>query len=235
MISSSSKRSRPVALATIATALAICVGGASGCGYSGTPVAAVPDSFVVALETSRGRADVMVRKNWSPLGVGRFYDLVNEKHFDGGRFFRVLPNFIAQFGLSGDPAVDKAWNGRGIDDEPVKHTNSRGTLSFASGGPGTRSSQLFFNLKDNSALDAMNGGYPPIGEVVSGLPAIDSLYSGYGEATPKSGSQLGKEGPVQDSIVAEGNAYLERGWPKLDFIKTARVAQRWPAAGAKAP
>jgi hypothetical protein len=81
----------------------------------------------------------------------------------------------------------------------------------------------------------MNGGYPPIGEVVSGMPAIDSLYAGYGDATPKSGTQLGREGPVQDSIIAQGGAYLERGWPKLDFIKTARIAQQWPAPGAKTP
>jgi len=234
MISSSSRGSRPVAFGLIVAGAAISVSMAGACkSYSGTPVAAVPDSFVVAMETSRGRVDVMIRKNWSALGAGRFYDLLNEKHFDGARFFRVLPNYIAQFGLSGNPAVDQVWRSRGIDDEPVKHTNAHGTLTFAKGGPNTRSTQLFFNLKDNSPLDSL--GFAPIGEVVTGLSSIDSLYSGYGDATPKSGTQLGKEGPVQDSIVAQGTAYLERGWPKLDFIKTARIVQQWTAAGGKTP
>jgi peptidyl-prolyl cis-trans isomerase A (cyclophilin A) len=233
MTAHGARGSRAIAFA-IATMVVLGVLMNSGCNsYKGTSVAAVPDSFVVSLETSRGRADVMVRKDWSPLGAGRFYDLVNEKHFDNARFFRVLPNYIAQFGLSGDPAVDKAWRTRGIDDEPVKHTNAHGTLTFAQGGANTRSSQLFFNLKDNPPLDGL--GFAPIGEVTSGLGAIDSLYSGYGDATPKSGTQLGREGPVQDSIIAQGNAYLERGWPKLDLIKTARIVQQWPQAGAKTP
>jgi peptidyl-prolyl cis-trans isomerase A (cyclophilin A) len=233
MIYSSSRGPRSIAFGLIAIGLVVCVSLVGSCRrYSGTPAAAVPDSFVVAFETSRGRADVMVRKSWSPLGAGRFYDLVNEKHFDGARFFRVIPNFIAQFGLSGDPEVDKVWRSRGIDDEPVKHTNARGTLTFAQGGSNTRSTQLFFNLKDNPPLDSL--GFSPIGELASGSSVIDSLYSGYGDATLKSGTQLGKEGPVQDSIVAKGNAYLERGYPKLDYIKTARIVQQWPALGAKA-
>lgn len=231
MIVPRSVGARSIAFATIAIVFASSILG--GCNsYKGTAVAAVPDSFVVSFETSRGRADVMVRKAWSPLGAGRMYDLVNEKHFDGARFFRVLPHFIAQFGLSGDPAVDRTWLRRTIDDEPVSHTNAHGTLTFAQGGPGSRSSQLFFNLKDNPALDSV-GGFSPIGEITSGLSSIDSLYSGYGDATPRSGSQLGHEGPVQDSILAQGNAYLERGWPKLDFVKTARIVQRWPAGEAK--
>lgn len=234
MTASASRGSRSIAFASGAIVFASIISMVGGCtSYKGTAVAAVPDSFVVSFETSRGRADVMVRKPWSPLGAGRFYDLVNEKHFDGARFFRVLPHYIAQFGLSGDPTSDNVWRNRTIDDEPVTHTNAHGTLTFARGGPNSRSSQLFFNLRDNPALDSL-AGFSPIGEVASGLSSIDSLYSGYGEATPRSGSQLGEEGPVQDSILVGGNAYLERGWPKLDFIKTARIVQRWPAE-AKAP
>jgi peptidyl-prolyl cis-trans isomerase A (cyclophilin A) len=234
MIASDSRGLRSIAFASIAIVFASFISIAGGCNsYKGTTLAAVPDSFVVSFETSRGRADVMVRKSWSPLGAGRFYDLLNEKHFDGARFFRVLPHYIAQFGLSGDPTVDKTWLRRTIDDEPMTHANAHGTLTFARGGAASRSSQLFFNLKDNLGLDSL-GGFGPIGEVTAGLSAIDSLYSGYGDATPRSGSQLGKEGPVQDSILVGGNAYLERGWPKLDFIKTARIVQRWPAE-AKAP
>ena len=151
-----------------------------------------PDSFVVAFETSRGRVDVMARKEWAPIGVTRFYELIAEKHFDGARFYRVLRHYIAQFGLSGDPTVDRAWRGRRIEDEPVKHTNARGTVSFARGDPGTRSVQLFFNLNDNRQLDTTSGfGFPPIAEVVSGMPVLDSLYFGYGEAAPRSGSYAG--------------------------------------------
>jgi peptidyl-prolyl cis-trans isomerase A (cyclophilin A) len=203
----------------------------------GTPLAAVPDSFAVALETTRGRIDVMARKNWSPIAVGRLYDLVNEKHFDGARFFRVIKGYVAQFGLSGVPSVDSAWRKRTIDDEPVKHPNVRGTISFARGGKHTRSAQLFINLVDNQMLlDTLSGfGFPPVAEIVTGMAAVDSLYSGYGDAAPRSGEQPGREGPNQDSIIAQGNAYLERGWPKLDRIITARIVQQWPATAPTAP
>jgi peptidyl-prolyl cis-trans isomerase A (cyclophilin A) len=185
-----------------------------------------PDSFVVALETSRGRVDIMARKHWAPIGVHRFHTLVNDKHFDDARFFRVLEDFVAQFGLAGDPKANDAWASRCLADEPAKHANTRGTLTFAIGGPETRSTQMFINLKDNANLGA---DFAPIGEVVSGMDAVDSLYSGYGDAAPRSGPQYGLEGPRQDSIGRQGNAYLLRGWPKLDYIKTARVVQEWPA------
>ena len=193
------------------------------------PGTSVPDSFVVAFETSRGRVDVMARKAWAPNGVGRFFELVNTKFFDDARFFRVLKGFVAQFGMSGDTKVNEAWRHRCLADEPVKHSNTRGTISFARGGPGTRSTQMFFNLVDNPVLDTLEGlGFSPIAEVVSGISVVDSLYSDYGESSPRSGPQFGAEGPRQDSIAAQGNAYLVRGWPKLDYIKTARVVQRWP-------
>ena len=185
----------------------------------------VPDSFVVAFETSRGRFDVMARKAWAPIGVGRLYELVQSRHFDDARFFRVIKGFAAQFGLAGDPKVNDAWKRRCIADEPVHHANTRGSLSYGSGGPGTRSVQLFINLADNKTLDS--SGFAPIAEVVSGMSVVDSLYSGYGDAAPRSGPQYGLEGPRQDSIMAQGTAYLMRGWPKLDYIKTARVAREW--------
>jgi peptidyl-prolyl cis-trans isomerase A (cyclophilin A) len=188
----------------------------------------VPDSFLVAFETSRGRFDVMARKHWAPIGVDRLYTLVRARYYDDARFFRVVKDFVAQFGLAADPKLTAAWKLRCIADEPVKHTNSRGTIAYARGGPGTRSVQLFVNLKDNPKLDSLNGfGFPPIAEVVSGMAVVDSLYSGYGEAAPRSGSQPGREGPSQDSIAKQGNAYLVSGWPKLDYIKTARVVKEW--------
>jgi len=192
------------------------------------PNVAVPDSFVVAFETSRGRFDVMARTQWAPAGVDRFYTLVGARHFDNARFFRVVKDFVAQFGLSGDPAADSAWKIRRIADEPVRHTNARGTIAYARGGPGTRSMQLYVNLKNNPRLDTLNGfGFPPIAEVVEGMSVVDSLYSGYGDGAPRSGPRPGREGPSQDSIMRQGNAYLRRGWPKLDYIKTARVVREW--------
>jgi peptidyl-prolyl cis-trans isomerase A (cyclophilin A) len=209
--------------------LACSLPGQSDCTHVTPAVAGVPDSFVVAFETSRGRFDVLARKAWSPLGVGRFYELVQAKFFDGDRFFRVIKNFVAQFGLSGDPATNDKWQGQCFDDEPVQHPNTRGTVAFARDGAATRSGQLFVNLKDNPKLDTLSTfGFPPIGEVVQGMAVVDSLYNGYGEAAPRSGSQYGREGPSQDSIAARGNAYLAAGWPKLDYIKTARVVEQWP-------
>jgi peptidyl-prolyl cis-trans isomerase A (cyclophilin A) len=219
-------------LAVVAAAMAMmtaCLSWPFGCRQEGlNPNIAVPDSFLVRFETSRGPVDVMARKQWSPIGVDRLYTLVGNKYYDDARFFRVVKNFVAQFGLSGNPKLTEAWRLRCIADEPVKHTNSRGTIAYERGGPGTRSVQLFFNLADNPKLDTLGGfGFPPIAEVVSGMQAVDSLYSGYGDSAPRSGAQPGREGPAQDSISRQGNAYLNRGWPKLDFIKTARIIKEW--------
>jgi peptidyl-prolyl cis-trans isomerase A (cyclophilin A) len=189
---------------------------------------AVPDSFVVAFETTRGRFDVMARKNWAPTGVDRLYSLIRSRHYDNARFFRVVKDFVAQFGLSGNPRIDDAWKIRRIADEPVRHTNARGTIAYARGGPGTRTVQLFINLRANPRLDTLSGfGFPPIAEVVDGMAVVDSLYSGYGDGAARGGPQPGHAGPSQDSISMQGNAYLLRGWPKLDYIKTARVVKEW--------
>jgi peptidyl-prolyl cis-trans isomerase A (cyclophilin A) len=191
----------------------------------------VPDSFLVAFETSRGRFDVMARKAWAPNGVDRFYMLVGSRYYDGARFYRVVKDFVAQFGMAANPTVTAAWRVRAIADEPVRHTNARGTIAYARGGPGTRTAQLYINLKDNARLDTLNGfGFPAFAEVVSGMNVIDSLYSGYGEATPRTGAVAGRSGPQQDSIGRQGNAYLARGWPRLDYIRTARIVREWRPA-----
>ena len=177
-----------------------------------------PDSFVVAFETTRGRFDVMAHTAWAPNGADRFYTLVGNHYYDGASFYRVVKDFVAQFGMAADPRVTAAWRPRAIADEPVRHTNARGTIAYARGGPGTRTTQLYINLKDNARLDTLNGfGFPAFGEVVSGLSVVDSLYSGYASRPP------------QDSIARQGNAYLARAWPRLDYIRSARLLRAWRA------
>lgn len=170
--------------------------------------ATAPDSFRVAFETTRGKFVVQINRAWAPLGADRFYQLVDKHFYDGARFFRVVPGFVAQFGLSADPKDNATWDTR-IPDDSVKQKNLRGTLTFATQGPNTRTHQMFFNLVDNVRLDGM--GFAPIGKVVSGMAVVDSLYGGYGED------------PIQDFIQSQGESYLQRTFPKLDKIKSARV------------
>lgn len=179
--------------------------------------AASPDSFIVTFETSAGEFDVRVRRAWSPLGADRFHWLSSNQFFEGARFFRVVPNFIVQFGLTGIPELDEAWLDRSLRDEPVVEPNRRGTIVFATGGPNTRSTQMFINLVDNPQLDMM--GFAPFGEVVRGMDVVDRLYSGYGEGAPMG------NGPDQGRIFNEGNAYLSAQFPALDSIVRTRVTR----------
>lgn len=182
-----------------------------------------PDSFDVRVESSRGPFVIRVHRAWSPLGADRFHYLVRSKYYDETRFFRVVGGFVAQWGLSGDSAVNAAWAGKSIPDEPVRASNTRGRVSYARGGPNTRSVQLYVNLVDNVRLDTVSTfGFPPIGEVVTGMDAVDSLTSEYGGSA---GRRL--PGPSQDSIRVRGNAYLAREFPDLDYIRTARIAREW--------
>ncbi|HVH66457.1 MAG TPA: peptidylprolyl isomerase [Gemmatimonadales bacterium] len=171
-----------------------------------------PDSFLVALTTSRGAVIIAVHRDWAPRGVDRLYQLVRARFYDEARFFRVIPRFVAQFGLPADPRRRQPWS-RSIPDDPVRHPNVHGMLTFATAGPNTRTTQLFINLADNRRLDAL--GFAPIGRVIKGLAIVDSLNGEYGEA------------PSQDEIERQGNAYLTRSFPKLDYIRTARVAREW--------
>jgi peptidyl-prolyl cis-trans isomerase A (cyclophilin A) len=216
---------RPATIRMIAAGMLAAVGACSGPSpirRAGERAVIAPDSFRVAFETTRGRFDVVARRAWAPAGVDRFYDLVRRRFYDDVSFFRVVPGFVAQFGLSGDLRVSDAWRAQTIQDEPVRETNRRGRISFARGGRNTRTVQLFINLRDNPRLDTLNAfGFPPIAEVVAGMEVVDSLYSGYGEALPRG------RGPVQDSIRAQGKAYLARGFPRLDYIRRARVVREW--------
>jgi len=170
-----------------------------------------PATFRVNFDTSRGPVVIEVTRADAPIGADRFYNLVKANYFEGVRFFRVIPGFMAQFGLAADPAASKTWDVP-IQDDPVKASNVRGTLTFAAtGAPNSRSTQLFINFGDNSRLDSQR--FAPFGKVVSGMEYVDQIYSGYGES------------PDQGRITNEGNAYLEKEFPRLDYIKTARIAQ----------
>lgn len=168
-----------------------------------------PDSFRVAFETTRGRFVVEAHRSWAPKGVDRFFELVSVGALDDNAFFRVVPNFIVQFGAPGDPKVNAHWNSLRIADDPPAQKNLRGTIAFATEGPGTRTNQLFVNLADNTHLDRI--GFAPIGRVVDGMGVVDSIFAGY------------REKPEYHLLATLGNEYLRRIFPKLDYVTTARI------------
>ena len=178
--------------------------------------AQAPQRFKVKFATSKGDFVVEVHRDWARLGADRFFNLVKAGYYDDVRFFRVIPGFMVQFGIHGTPAVNARWKTANLpDDAPGKASNERGMLSFATAGPGTRTTQVFINFRDNKRLDAM--GFTPFAKVVQGMEVVDKLHAGYGEGAP---SGLG---PSQDRIASEGNAYLAKEFPRLDFIKKASV------------
>lgn len=189
--------------------LAFTLGCEKGVGGHELSTAAAPDSFRVAFRTSRGTFVVESRRAWAPHGVDRFHQLVSERFFDDNRFFRVLPGFIAQFGASDDRDRNEAWEEAKLPDDSAAMQNLRGTLAFAHLGPGTRTHQLFVNLKDNASLDGQ--GFVPVARVIEGMGVVDSLYDEYGDD------------PKYHMIARLGNKYLGRMFPKLDYIETARV------------
>jgi peptidyl-prolyl cis-trans isomerase A (cyclophilin A) len=176
-----------------------------------------PAKYSVNLDTSKGPVVIEVHRDWAPVGADRFYNLVKNGYYDNTRFYRVIEGFMAQIGIQGTPAIDAPWINARIKDDPVKESNKRGFVSFATGGPNTRTTQFFINYRDNSNLDKM--GFAPFGEVVKGMDVVDQLYNGYGEGAPQG------KGPQQGRIHAEGNAYLNKEFPKLDYIKTATIAK----------
>lgn len=176
-----------------------------------------PEQFKVRFETTKGPFVVEVNREWSPNGADRFYNLVGMGFFDDVAFFRVIDGFVVQFGISGDPAVNAAWENATIEDEPVKAPNLRGYLTYAMGGPNSRTTQLFINLTDNRNLDAMN--FAPFGRVIEGMEVVDSLYSDYGEGAPQG------RGPSQPKIQSEGNEYLKENFPELDYIVETEIVE----------
>jgi peptidyl-prolyl cis-trans isomerase A (cyclophilin A) len=176
-----------------------------------------PDAYKANFDTSKGAFVVEVHREWAPNGADRFYNLVKNGFYDEIRFFRVLDNFMAQFGINGDPGIQSVWRGASLRDDPVKQSNKRGFITFATAGPNTRTTQVFINYKDNSSLDSQ--GFAPFGQVTSGMDVVDKLYKDYGEGAPRG------RGPEQGRLQQEGNAYLTKEFPKLDYVKTATIAQ----------
>lgn len=174
-----------------------------------------PAVYKVKFETSKGDFVVQVNREWAPLGADRFYQLVKSNFFDNARFFRVISGFMAQFGISPDPKTAAMWEAQTIQDDPPKQSNTKGRITFATAGPNTRTTQLFINLVDNVRLDA--SGFTPFGEVVSGMNVVESLNSEYGEGAPNG------SGPSQELIQSQGNAYLEKEFPRLDYIKKISI------------
>src|SRR5262245_60319974 len=178
-----------------------------------------PATYRVDVDTSAGTFVVEVHRDWAPNGADRFYNLVKNGYFDDVRFFRVIPNFMVQFGISGDPSLNNVWREARIPRDPVKQSNTRGFMTYAMQGgpqgPDTRTTQVFINFGDNSPLDAQ--GFAPFGRVTKGMEIVDKIYSGYGEGAPSG------KGPEQGRVQAEGNAYLTKDFPKLDYIKKATI------------
>jgi homoserine O-acetyltransferase len=177
---------------------------------------AAPARSRVRIETTQGTFVVELVRDWAPIGTDHFYNLVRAGFFDDSRFFRVIPRFIAQFGIPGDPTITAIWKDRAIRDDSVRTSNVRGTLVYAMTGPNTRTTQLYVNLVDNARLDAQ--GFSPIGRVVDGMDVVDKLYGGYGE-NAGGGVRAGK----QAAMLTGGNAHLDSAFPKLDHLNRAVI------------
>lgn len=173
-----------------------------------------PAQFTARLVTTKGNIDIEIHREWAPRGADRFYTLIREGYYQDVAFFRVIEGFMAQTGLHGDPAMNARWRGRRIQDDPVVQHNRRGYVSYAMAGPGTRTTQFFINLVDNTNLDSM--GFAPFG-IVRDMSTVDRLHNGYGEGAPRG------RGPAQAQIQREGNAYLRRDFPDLDYIRSAEI------------
>ena len=171
-----------------------------------------PNVFKARFDTTAGIFVIEVHADWAPRGADRFYNLVKNGYYDGCRFFRVVPGFVVQFGINGDPVIQRNWTNATIPDDKVTQGNTRGFVTFAkSSEPNSRTTQLFVNFADNSRLNRQ--GFAPFGKVTMGMEVVDKIFSGYGEK------------PDQDRIEKEGNAYLTKNFPKLDYIKKATIEQ----------
>ena len=174
-----------------------------------------PAAYKVKFDTSKGPFVVEVTRAWAPKGADRFYNLVKNGFYDNVRFFRVISGFMVQFGIHGDPGIMARWRAAQISDDPVAQSNTKGMVTFAMAGPNTRTSQVFINFGDNSRLD--QSGFSPFGRVLSGMNVVEAINAEYGEGAPNG------RGPNQSRIQSEGNAYLSKDFPRMDYIKKATI------------
>jgi len=219
-------RSSAVTLAAVLT-LGISATPLIAQGNLGNPAALAeqaPATYKARFDTSKGVFVIDVRREWAPVGADRFYNLVKNGFYDENRFFRVISGFMVQFGINGNPQVSTPWRNAQIKDDPVKQSNKRGFITFATSGPNSRTTQVFINFGDNSRLDGM--GFASFGQVSSGMNVVDQLYADYGEGAPQG------MGPDQGRSQGEGNAYLSKNFPNLDFIKTATIVKAEPNKAA---
>jgi peptidyl-prolyl cis-trans isomerase A (cyclophilin A) len=181
-----------------------------------TATATAPAEFKVKVETTKGDFVILVHRDWAPIGADRFFNLVKIGYFEDVAFFRAIQGFMVQLGIHGDPAVSAKWRGATIKDDPMgPQSNKKGYVTFAKGGPNSRTTQFFINYVDNARLDPM--GFPPFGEVVEGWDVVEKLNTEYGEGQPNG------RGPAQGRLQTEGNAYLKKDFPNLDYVKKATV------------
>jgi peptidyl-prolyl cis-trans isomerase A (cyclophilin A) len=181
-----------------------------------------PETFKAQFDTTKGKFTIEVTRSLSPNGADRFYNLVRSGYFKDVAFFRVVPGFMCQFGIHGDPNVSAKWRAAAIADDPVKGSNTRGTITFATAGPNTRTTQLFINFGNNINLDGM--GFSSFGKVTEGMDVVDKINGEYGDGPPYG------SGPNQGRVQGEGNAYLKKDFPNLDYIKSATIV---PAGNAR--
>jgi len=178
--------------------------------------ATAPATYKVKFTTTKGDFVVEVHRDWSPLGADRFYNLVKLGYYNDVAFFRVIKGFMVQFGINGDPAVNRVWRGATFKDDPsTKHSNTKGTITFATAGPNMRTTQVFINYGNNGRLDSM--GFTPFGKVVSGMSVVEKIDGVYGEGAPSG------NGPEQEATQRQGNTYLKAQFPKLDYVKKATI------------
>lgn len=176
-----------------------------------------PDQYKVKFETTAGDFVVEVHRDWAPKGADRFYNLVKHGYYDDAAFFRAIEGFMVQFGIHGQPEVNKVWREAKIEDDPVKESNKPGYITFATSGKDSRTTQVFINFGDNKNLDGM--GFAPFGKVVDGMDAVNEIHTGYGEGAPRG------RGPAQPLLQSQGNEYLKKQFPELDYIKNAEIVE----------
>ena len=187
----------------------------ASCGKKESKMQPSPPEYKIRFQTTKGDVLILVHRDWSPQGADHFYELAKMGFYNSDRFFRAIKGFVVQFGVNGDPDVNKPWSTINIKDDPPKVSNKIGTVTFAISGPNTRATQVFINLGDNSNLDAQ--GFTPFGEVIQGMENVQNFYFDYGDGPPAGA------GPDQNILSDNGNAYLEHRFPKLDYIKKTKI------------